>query len=137
MKVPGGWDNLTKDSYDLTLDQFPTNEILENIYKKEQARGYYVFGDVPDSQFFDLTQKVQPNSKRWDTDNCSETPSSFDEFLIGRIHESLFWSWKEGKLDQNTNRHRHWDMDIYGVHRSNSKSDTKVYCVMVLKREIF
>jgi hypothetical protein len=89
----GHWwlkDNISEDRYDLTLDQFPTNEELENVYRKGKARGYYGLGEMPVPRFFDLIQKVQPNSKRWNTDNYTETPSSFDEFLIGRPHESLF-----------------------------------------------
>jgi hypothetical protein len=89
----GHWwlrDNLSQEKYDLTLGQFSKNEELKNVYRKGKARGYYGFGEMPDALFFDLIQKVQPNSKRWNTNNYSETPCSPDDFLSGRPHESLF-----------------------------------------------
>jgi hypothetical protein len=88
----GHWwlrDNLSQERYDLTLDQFSNNEELKNVYRTGKSKGYHGFGEMPDSLFFDLIQKVQPNSKRWNTNNYSETPSSIDEFLTGRPHESL------------------------------------------------
>ena len=89
----GHWwlrDELTKDKYDLTLDQFTTYEEVEEVYETGKPRGYYGYDEMPSSQFFDLIQKVQPDSKRWVDADYSETPNSLDEFLIGRPHESLF-----------------------------------------------
>ena len=88
----GHWwlrDNFSQEKYDLTFDQFATNQEREDVYETGKPKGYYGFGEMPDSLFFDLIQKVQPNSKRWNTNNYSETPSSIDEFLTGRPHESL------------------------------------------------
>ena len=89
----GHWwlrNNLSQERYDLTFDQFATNEERESVYETGKPRGYYGFGEMPASRFFDLIQKIRPNSKRLKTDNYNKTPSSFDEFLIGRPHESLF-----------------------------------------------
>ena len=89
----GHWwlrDNFSQEKYDLTFDQFATNQEREDVYETGKPKGYYGFGEMPASRFFDLIQKVQPNSKRWNTNNYSETPSSLDEFLTGRPHESLF-----------------------------------------------
>jgi hypothetical protein len=83
-------DNLSQERYDLFSDQFPNNKELKNVYRKGKTRGYYGFVEMPNSLVFDLIQKVQPNSKRWNTNNYSETPSTLDEFLTGRPHESLF-----------------------------------------------
>ena len=83
-------DNISQDRYDLTFDQFATNEELVNVYRKGEPREYYGFGETLDSPFFDLIQKVQLNSKRWNTDDYSETSNSLDEYLTGRPHESLF-----------------------------------------------
>jgi len=88
----GHWwlrDNLSQERYDLTLDQFSNCEELKNVYRKGKPKGYHGCGEMPDSLLFDLIQKIQPNSKRWNTNNYSETPSSLDEFLTGRPHESL------------------------------------------------
>jgi hypothetical protein len=89
----GHWwlrDKLTREKYNLTLDQFPTYEEVEEVYETGKPRGYYGFDEMPASRFFDLIQKVQLNSKRWVDTYYSETPSTLDEFLIGRPHESLF-----------------------------------------------
>ena len=70
----GHWwlrDNLSQERYDLTFDQFATNEERENIYETGKPRGYYGFGEMPASRFFDLIQKVQPNSRRLKTDLLS------------------------------------------------------------------
>jgi hypothetical protein len=70
----GHWwlrDNLSQERYDLTFDQFPTNEERESVYGTEKPRGYYGFGEMPASGFFDLIQKIQPNSGRWKTDLLS------------------------------------------------------------------
>jgi hypothetical protein len=64
-------DNLSQVRYDLTLDQFSTNEERESIYETGKPRGYYGFGEMPASRFFDLIQKVQPNSKRLKIDLLS------------------------------------------------------------------
>ena len=70
----GHWwlkDNLSQQRYDLTFDQFSTNEERESVYETGKPRGYYGFGEKPSSRFFDLIQKVQPNSRRWKTDLLS------------------------------------------------------------------
>ena len=70
----GHWwlrDNLSQERYDLTFDQFNAYEERENIYETGKPRGYYGFGEMPASRFFDLIQKVQPNSRRWKTDLLS------------------------------------------------------------------
>ena len=70
----GHWwlrDNLSQERFDLTFDQFATNEERENVYKTGKPKGYYEFGEMPASSFFDLIQKVQPNSRRWKTDLLS------------------------------------------------------------------
>ena len=70
----GHWwlrDNLYQERYDLTFDQFPTNEERESVYETGKPRGYYGFGEMPASRFFDLIQKVQPNSRRRKTDLLS------------------------------------------------------------------
>ena len=80
----GHWwlrDNLSHEKYDLTFDQFPTNEELESVYETGKPRGYYGFGEMPASRFLDLIQKVQPNSKRWKADDPNETPSSLEGFI--------------------------------------------------------
>lgn len=62
----GHWwrtDNLSQEKYDLTLDQFSTNKEIESVYGTAEARGYYRSDEIPASQFFDLIQKVKPNSK--------------------------------------------------------------------------
>ena len=73
----GHWwlrDILTREKYDLTLDQFPTYGELEDVYATGKPRGYYGFEEMPASRFFDLIQKSQPESKRWTTDDYSGTP---------------------------------------------------------------
>ena len=82
-------DSLSQERYDLTFDQFSTETERESVYETGKTKGYYGFGEMPESRFFDLIQKVQPNSKRWTTDYLRETPGSFDEFFMGRPHESL------------------------------------------------
>jgi len=80
----GHWwlrDVLSREVYDLTLDQFPSFAELEQVYSTGKPRGYYGFSEMPASRFFDLIQKVQPDSKRWRTDNFKETPSSLEGFM--------------------------------------------------------
>jgi hypothetical protein len=70
----GHWwlrDNLSQEIYDLTYDQFATNEERESVYETGKPKGYYGLGEMPSSKFFDLIQKVQPNSKRRKTDLLS------------------------------------------------------------------
>jgi hypothetical protein len=70
----GHWwlrDNFSQERYDLTFDQFGTNEERESVYETGTPRGYYGFGEMPASRFFDLIQKVQPNSKRLKIDLLS------------------------------------------------------------------
>ena len=72
----GHWwlrDILTREKYDLTLDQFPTYGELEDVYTTGKPRGYYGFGEMPASRFLSLIQKVQPDSIRWTTDDYSGT----------------------------------------------------------------
>ena len=64
-------DKLTQEKYDLTSDQFATNIELERIYETGKPTGYYGSGEMPDSRFFDLIQKIQPNSTRRNTDLLS------------------------------------------------------------------
>lgn len=71
--------------YGLTLDQFPTYGELEDVYATGKPSGYYGFGEMPASRFFDLIQKVQPESKRWVTDDYREIPSSLESYLIANI----------------------------------------------------
>ena len=88
----GHWwlrDNLSQERYDLTFDQFATNAERESIYKTGELKGYYGSGEMPESRFFDLIQKIQPNSKRKTINDLRETSESFDEFFMGRPHESL------------------------------------------------
>jgi hypothetical protein len=70
----GHWwlrDNFSQERCDLTFDQFATNEERESVYETGKPRGYYGFGEMPASRFFDLIQKVQPNSRRLKTDLLS------------------------------------------------------------------
>jgi hypothetical protein len=70
----GHWwlrDNLSLEIYDLTYDQFATNEERESVYETGKPSGYYGFGEMPAARFFDLIQKVQPNSERRKTDLLS------------------------------------------------------------------
>ena len=89
----GHWwlrDSISEEKHDLTFDQFPCKKELESVYATGEAKGFYEFDEMPDARFFDLIQKIQPNSKRWKADNYCDTPFSYDEFLIGRAHESLY-----------------------------------------------
>ena len=75
----GHWwlqDVHSKQKYDPTCDQFPTQKELEDVYDTGRPRGYFGFGEMPASRFLDLMQKVQPESKRWITDDYKETPTS-------------------------------------------------------------
>jgi len=74
-------DILTKEKYDLTLDQFPTYGELEDVYSTGKPRGYYGFREMPTSRFFDLIQKIQPDAKRWKADDYKITPSSLEDFM--------------------------------------------------------
>ena len=77
----GHWwlrDILTREKYDLTLDQFPTYGDLEDVYATGKPRGYYGVGEMPASQFFDLIQIVQPDSKRWITDDYTRSSASLE-----------------------------------------------------------
>lgn len=70
----GHWwlrDNFSQEKYDLTFDQFATNQEREDVYETGKPKGYYGFGEMPASRFFDLIQKVQPSSKRLKTDLLS------------------------------------------------------------------
>jgi hypothetical protein len=72
----GHWwlrDILTREKYDLTLDQFPTYGEIEDVYATGKPKGYCGFDEMPASRFFDLIQKVQPNSKRWITDDYTRS----------------------------------------------------------------
>ena len=71
----GHWwlrDILTKEIYDLTLDQFPTYGELEMVYATGTPRGYWGMGEMPTSRFFDLIQRVQPDSKRWTSSDYTQ-----------------------------------------------------------------
>jgi hypothetical protein len=75
----GHWwlkDVHSKQKYDPTCEQFPTHKELEEVYLTGKPRGYFGFGEMPASRFLDLMQKVQPESKRWITDDYKETPTS-------------------------------------------------------------
>ena len=64
----GHWwlkDILTNEVYDLTLDQFPTNGELVQVYATGVPRGYFGLDQMPASQHFDLIQKLRPDLKRW------------------------------------------------------------------------
>jgi len=80
----GHWwirDTNSKQKYDLTYEQFPTHRALEEVYATGKPRGYYGFGEMPASRFFDLIQKVQPKSKRWITENYNDNPGDLLTFL--------------------------------------------------------
>ena len=88
----GHWwlrDKLSLEKYDLTFDQFSTRAARESVYETGEPKGYYGFGEMPEARFFDLIEKIQPNSRRLKTDDLRETPGAIDEFLVGRPHESL------------------------------------------------
>jgi hypothetical protein len=77
----GHWwlrDILTREKYDLTLDQFPTYGEVEDVYSTGKPRGYYGVGEMPASRFFDLIQIVQPDSKRWITDDYTRSSASLE-----------------------------------------------------------
>ena len=80
-------DILTRERYDLTLDQFPTYEELEGVYATGKPKGYYGKdtdgrnSEMPTKRFFDLIQKIQPDAKRWKTDDYKITPSSLESFM--------------------------------------------------------
>ena len=81
----GHWwlrDILTREIYDLTLDQFATYEELEQVYATGSRRGYYgITSEMPASRFFDLIQKIQPDAKRWNAHDYNETLGSLKPFL--------------------------------------------------------
>ena len=88
----GHWwlkDNVSQKRYDLTFDQFTTNEERESVYETGKEKGYYGHEEMPASVFFDLIQKIQPKSKRWITDDLRTKTISYDEFYMGRPHENL------------------------------------------------
>jgi len=70
----GHWwlrDKLSQKIYDLTFDQFENCKKRQSVYKTGIPSGYFGSGEMPDSKFFSLIQKIQPNSKRWTTDLLS------------------------------------------------------------------
>ena len=70
----GHWwlrDKLSGERYDLTCDQFANCQERESVYQTGEPRGYFGLGEMPDPQFFDLIQKIQPQSRRWETDLLS------------------------------------------------------------------
>ena len=70
----GHWwlrDKLSPKIYDLTFDQFENCKKRQSVYKTGIPSGYFGSGEMPDSKFFSLIQKIQPNSKRWTTDLLS------------------------------------------------------------------
>jgi hypothetical protein len=84
----GHWwlrDILTREIYDLTLDQFPTYEELENVYATGKPSGHYggrkPYYQNPDARFLDLMQKVQPDAIRWHTDYPDEERSDLQAFI--------------------------------------------------------
>lgn len=77
-------DILTREKYDITLAQFPTYEDLEKVYATGKPTGYYGGRNpnyqMPASRWFDLIQKIQPTSTRWDTLDIRYNPPSLEEF---------------------------------------------------------
>jgi hypothetical protein len=50
----GHWwlqDVHSKQKYDPTYEQFPTQKELEEVYSTGKPRGYYGFGEMPASRF--------------------------------------------------------------------------------------
>jgi hypothetical protein len=79
----GHWwlrDILTREKYDLTLDQFPTYNELEDVYATGKPTPYYGFGQMPASRFFNLIQKVQSDAKRWKTSDYNEKSTNLEQF---------------------------------------------------------
>lgn len=81
-------DILTRERYDLTLDQFASYNELEDLYDRGKPAGYYGGRkpnyQMPASRFLDLIQKVQPTSKRWkamDYNSTPEPPPSLERFM--------------------------------------------------------
>jgi hypothetical protein len=70
----------TQERYDLTYDQFLTEEELDGVYETGKPKGYYGFGEMPAVRILNLIQKVQPQSKRWITTDYKETPIDLEIF---------------------------------------------------------
>jgi len=70
----GHWwlrDIISQERHDPTCDQFINSKELESVYQSGKPKGYFGIGEMPDSKFFELIQRIQPHSKRWETDLLS------------------------------------------------------------------
>ena len=61
-------DIITNQRFDLTAAQYSRDE-LKFVYDTGRRTKLYSFKGRPQSRFMDLMQSVQPNSKRWTTDD--------------------------------------------------------------------
>jgi len=79
----GHWwlrDIFIGEKLDLTFDQFSTASEREAVYGTGKPTCYYGYGQMPASRFLDLMQRVQPDAKRWHTDDYDDTSTDMEQF---------------------------------------------------------